>query len=82
MYFVFSCYQSILRSSSEESDDEDDDEEELQAELKRIKEEREIAQAKKLQEDAEMEQHLKRESAMKGNPLSMIEENSAKVKNF
>jgi hypothetical protein len=66
--------------SEEESDDEDDDEEELQAELQRIKAEREQAQVKKLQEDEELELRLKRESAMRGNPLAMIEENSAKVR--
>jgi urease accessory protein UreE len=69
----------MLSRSEEESDDEDDDEEELQAELQRIKAEREQAQAKKLQEDEELELRLKRESAMRGNPLAMIEENSAKV---
>jgi hypothetical protein len=64
---------------SDESDDEDDDEAELQAELARIKAEREQAQARKVQEDMEMEQRVKRDNAMKNNPLAMIEENSAKV---
>jgi hypothetical protein len=72
-------YLNLPACSEEESDDEDDDEEELQAELQRIKAEREQAQARKLQEDMEIEQRLKRDSAMKGNPLAMIEENSAKV---
>mmetsp|Transcript_103155 Transcript_103155/g.202247 ORF Transcript_103155/g.202247 Transcript_103155/m.202247 type:complete len:231 (-) Transcript_103155:69-761(-) len=67
-------------SSDEESDDEDDDEEELQAELQRIKAEREQAQARKMQEDMELEQRMKSDSAMKGNPLAMIEENSSKIK--
>lgn len=70
---------SCVLSSSEESDDEDDDEAELQAELQRIKAEREVAQARKMQEELELEQKLKRDGAMKGNPLAMIEENSAKV---
>lgn len=32
-----------------------------------------------MQEDQELELKLKRDGAMKGNPLAMIEENSAKV---
>ena len=67
---------------SDESDDEDDDEAELQAELARIKEEREVAQARRLQEEQEMEQRKHRESAIKGNPLTLIEENSAKVRKW
>jgi protein CWC15 len=70
---------SIACFRSDESDDEDDDEAELQAELARIKAEREQAQARKIQEDMEMEQRVKRDNAMKNNPLAMIEENSAKV---
>jgi uncharacterized protein YlxW (UPF0749 family) len=65
--------------SSEESDDEDDDEMELQAELQRIKEEREQAQARKLQEEQELEQRQHRQSAVKNDPLALIEENSSKV---
>jgi len=65
---------------SDESDDEDDDEAELQAELQRIKEEREQAAARKLQEEAELELRMNRENAMKNNPLALIEENSAKVR--
>eukprot|EP00598_Pedospumella_elongata_P006050 CAMPEP_0184972788 /NCGR_PEP_ID=MMETSP1098-20130426/4749_1 /TAXON_ID=89044 /ORGANISM="Spumella elongata, Strain CCAP 955/1" /LENGTH=226 /DNA_ID=CAMNT_0027495161 /DNA_START=41 /DNA_END=721 /DNA_ORIENTATION=- len=67
-------------SSSDESDDEDDDEAELQAELQRIKEEREQAAARKVQEEAELELRMNRENAMKNNPLALIEENSAKIK--
>ncbi len=70
----------IITFHSDESDDEDDDEAELQAELQRIKEEREQAAARKLQEEAELELRMNRENAMKNNPLALIEENSAKVR--
>lgn len=69
----------LMKFSDEESDDEDDDEAELQAELERIKEERELARLRKLEEEKEMELMAKRESALQGNPLAQIEENSAKV---
>ena len=75
----FIPFHLLCIRSDEESDDEDDDEEELQAELQRIKAEREQAQARKMQEDMELEQRMKSDSAMKGNPLAMIEENSSKV---
>lgn len=72
LLYKFNC-------SSEESDDEDDDEQELQAELQRIKEEREAAQNKKVKEEQEIQQRMNRDNAIKGNPLTLIEENSAKV---
>jgi hypothetical protein len=72
----------FLILSSEESEDEDDDDDELQAELQRIREEREAAQKRKIQEDLELQQRIQRESAMKSNPLAIIEEGSAKVNLF
>lgn len=71
---------TIVYFCSDESDDEDDDEAELQAELQRIKDERELANARKAQEEAELELRLSQEGAMRGNPLALIEENSAKVR--
>lgn len=65
----------------EEDDDEDDDELELQRELERIKEERAIAQAKKEQEERAIQELGQRESALKGNPLvTMDDDSSSKIK--
>lgn len=63
----------------DDSDDEDDDEKELQAELERIRQERAAAQAKKLQEEKELENKLRSDSAMKSNPLLNTDDSSAKV---
>lgn len=75
------CFAYVTQYTffSDESDDEDDDEAELQAELQRIKDEREQAAQRKAQEESELELRLNRESAMKNNPLALLEENSAKV---
>jgi protein CWC15 len=74
-------------SSSEEEDedeDDDDDEAELQRELERIKEEKALALAKKEREAAELEEHIAKEAALKGNPLMSLDPSpsslSAKVK--
>lgn len=64
---------------SDDDDDEDDDELELQKELERIKEERAALQAKKEQEEAEILEKMKKESAVKGNPLLDLDPGSAKV---
>lgn len=66
-------------SDEDDSDDDDDDEKELQAELERIRAERAAAQAKKLQEEKDIEEKLKRDSALKSNPLLTNEDSSAKV---
>lgn len=52
----------------------------MQAELQRIKDEREQAAQRRAQEESELELRLSRENAMKNNPLALIEENSAKVR--
>ena len=67
-------------SDEDDSDDDDDDEKELQAELERIRAERAAAQAKKLQEEKDIEEKLKRDSALKSNPLLTNEDSSAKLK--
>ena len=72
-------------SSSEEDDDDDDDDEddedELQAELERIREEKAAAAAKKVQEEKELEEKLRRDSALRSNPLVHAEDATAKVCN-
>lgn len=69
-------------SSDSDEDDEDDDEKELQAELERIRAERAAAQARKLQEEKDIEDKLRRDSALKSNPLLTTEDSSAKVIDF
>lgn len=66
-------------SDESDDDDEDDDEQELQAELERIREERAVAQAKKVQEEQEANERLHKESSMKGNPLMNNSDESAMV---
>lgn len=67
-------------SSEEDDDDEDDDEAELQAELDRIRQEKEEALLKKQQEEEDLQDMQRKEAAMEANPLARIEENSAKIK--
>ena len=73
MYFFYNHSES-------DDDDDGDDEEDLQAELEKIRAERAAAQTKKEQLDRESEQEEQRRKAMKANPVTSIEENSAKVK--
>lgn len=63
-----------------DSDDEDDEERELQRELERIREERAIAQAKRLQDEKDLEEKLRKDSSVKSNPLMMQDSSSAKMK--
>lgn len=77
--FLFPRSDEDSDSDEDDSDDEDDDEKELQAELERIRAERAAAQAKKLQEEKDIEEKLKRDSALKSNPLLTSEDSSAKV---
>ncbi len=81
--FWFDVTAFLSWSFSDESEDDDDDEEaELQAELERIREERAAAQAKKAQEEKEMSEKVKRENALKSNPLVDFGDDSAKVSNY
>lgn len=85
LYFSFSDEENGKKEgdsdedSDDDSDDEDDDEKELQAELERIRQERAAAQAKKLQEEKELENKLRSDSALKSNPLLNTDDSSAKV---
>jgi protein CWC15 len=76
--------ESDKDSDSDEDDDDDDDdddeERELQAELERIRAERAVAQAKKIQDEKLIEEKMKRDSALKSNPLLSMEDSSAKLK--
>ncbi len=79
-WYPHGLYITISTFSDESDDDEDDDEQELQAELDRIREERAAAQAKKLQEEQEMNERLHRDTALKSNPLlNSLSDESAKV---
>jgi protein CWC15 len=75
-----------LESSDDEDDSDDDDEDdelELQRELERIKAERAQALIKKEEEEKIEEEKLKRDSALKGNPLMNFnngDDNSSKIK--
>ncbi len=69
-----------MHCSDESDDDEDDDEQELQAELERIREERAAAQLKKSLEEQELNEKMHRDTALKGNPLLNLSDESAKVR--
>jgi len=76
------AYTWFNSSEEDDEDDEDDDEQELQAELQRIRAEREQAQAKRDREDRLLQERVTKDAAVKGNPLAYIEQNSAKVRGY
>ena len=78
----YCSFLALFHSYSDEDDDSDEDDEmELQMELERIKAERAVAQAKKDQEEKDLQTKKNTENAMKGNPLvNMSDNDSSKVK--
>ena len=66
--------------SSDDDDDDDDDEEALQAELAKIRAEREEAKRKAEAEEAAEEEGKMEEAALMGNPLLSVGSASGKLK--